>query len=153
MQQYNLSSNDGKVITRYYNYDQVMEVDEQRRITCSVTYPLETIIDHDVLGDGLWLEMVGGDRCDLSVMSFPLNRAYHHERQSIVFTKTLENGLILELEMLVQDILDPKERNIADLVKNIDEEEDNPIISLSFCFTLQPRAYRAALAAVATLMK
>ena len=62
-------------------------------------------------------------------------------------------GLILELEMLVQDILDPKERNIADLVKNIDEEEDNPIISLSFCFTLQPRAYRAALAAVATLMK
>lgn len=155
MNHYGVQSSSGKVITRYYNYDQIMEVDQDRRIKCIVTYPKEII--EDIQGR---LELVGIVQYNLSVMSFPLNNTYHHERQSIVFTKEIDAGVELQLEMLVENIVDPEVRKdqIPELLRSLeatgigtdfdsdaDADADLPVISLSYLLVMQPKKYTRSL--------
>jgi hypothetical protein len=136
MKHYGMNSECGKVITKYYNYDQIMEVDQNRKINCSVTYTHETIVQGE-------LELVGITQVNLSVMCYH----YHHERQSIVFTKKIDTGVELQLEMLVEGLTDPdvKRGQISDLLQKLSEDSESPVISLSYLLVIQPKEYVRAL--------
>ena len=124
MNLYNIEPENCKVITRYHNYDQIMEVDEDREIKCYTISILETYTNYT-----LGIEVTSIDKHDYPRLNFPLNINYHHERQSIVFTKILQPGIKIHLEILVHGIIDPKERKsqITNIMDCLDD-----VISLSY---------------------
>jgi hypothetical protein len=136
MKHHNLTEADAEVITRYYCYDHIMKVNQDRKVSCSVSYLQETVVD-----PASNLELVGVNHYDLSTTSFPLSLDYHHERQSVVFTKIINAGVTLEMEMLVKGILDPKERHkqIAELLAF--KVEEDTVLSLSFRFVIRSSKY------------
>lgn len=153
MNHYGLNSASGKIITRYHNYDQIMEVDQDRKIHCFVIYPQEIIKD---VQHGMGTELVGITQFDISVMSFPLNNNYHHERQSIVFTKRIDVDVELQLEMLVENIVDPEVRKgqISDLLQSledVDSLDELPVISLSYLLVMHPKKYTRALKEISVI--
>ena len=155
-----------EVLTKYYMLDHVLCVRHDHKVECSVSYTQATYPDVDT-----GTELVAISHFELSPMCFPLNHAFHHERQMIVLNTVLEPDIVLELEILLSGIQDPKQRvkslpTILEQIRNglgsgtgsesesddpapsesepVPEPED-PVISLSYNLVASPSKYYNAL--------
>ena len=129
MDTYKLSVSNGRVVTRYYYEDQILEVDEAGRMSSYVAHLHDRHID-------TCYELVIANQTTSSVMRFPLSKDYHHVRQSIVFTVDMDNWR-LELEMLVVGIKHSATRRqeiylLLDQLKTPKSADESDIVSLSF---------------------
>lgn len=148
---------DVEVLTKYYVLDHVLCIRQDRRVECSVSYTQATYTDVDT-------ELVAISQFELSPMCFPLNHTFDHERQMIVLRRELETELVLELEILVTGIRDPKQRikelpAILELMRgdcpdqgpgsdSDSDDEDlspDPFVSLSYNLITSPSKYDKAL--------
>ena len=122
-----LSAFQSEIMTKYYYENMILEVNSQRDAKCYIICRR----DHDT--DEKGVEFVGEHRLILAPMCFPLSKDYHHERQSIILTLGA-----LELEVLLPNILDPKQRTgeitkvIANLETETEPEMETNHISLSY---------------------
>ena len=109
---------DSNIITRYFYCDQIMELDQARNKKFFVSH----IQNREVY---CGVEILTVNRFDLSITSFPINDHYHHERQSVVFSKSLDTGIDIKLEILVSKILDPaiRSQQIPALLKGLEREQ------------------------------
>ena len=103
MNHYGINLNDADIVTRYFHCDQILELNKNLDKTCYVDHIQSNLVN------GV-LEILTVKRINLSVMSFPINNYYHHERQSIVYTKHIGSEITLRLEILINGIIDPKQR-------------------------------------------
>jgi hypothetical protein len=122
------------VDTKYYHEDTVLEIDKYKNKCC---YMIQDVKDHSIDVERK-LVLVQENRITLSVMRFPLNRTYHHERQSIILIQE-GIGYTLELEILVPNIKDPIDRlselpHILNLLETSDDIQPEDLISQSFRF-------------------
>lgn len=146
-----------EVLTKYYVLDHVLCIRQDRRVECSVSYTQATYCDVDT-------ELVAISQFELSPMCFPLNHTFDHERQMILLRRELETEIVLELEILVAGIRDPKQRikelpAILELIRGDcsysgsgDEDlSPDPFISLSYNLITSPSKYEKALEHLNTL--
>lgn len=112
-----LSAKDGRIITKYYHLDQIMEVDETGHKICYVSYPKHRFTEGSI-------ELVTALKYNLSPQSFPLRKNYHHERQAIIFTKAYK-GYKLELEILLTGITKTSDRNIQGILDSMKSDSDS----------------------------
>jgi hypothetical protein len=150
------SLGDAEVLTKYYVLDHILCIRQDRRVECSVSYTQATYSDIDT-------ELVAISQFELSSMCFPLNHTFDHERQMIVLRRELETEIVLELEILVTGIRDPRQRfkelpAILELIRDDcsdhpssdsgsgDEDlSPDPFISLSYNLITTPSKYDKAL--------
>jgi len=149
---YGLTTADGTVITRYFHYNQIMEV-ENGTIKCYIDRSHETVVDVDHN-----MEMLGVNRVNLDPMSFPLRSNYHHERQSIVFTKKIDLDLEVQIDIIVEGIIEPQKRkeqtpHLLELLKENNIDDSSPIISVSYLLITKPYMYAKALEEITEIRK
>lgn len=121
------------VVTRYYQYDMILEVCQGHK-RCYTTNIHGT---PTIYGD---LELVYSTIYEVPVTAFPLDKNFHHERQAIVLTIPLDSNATLIMEILITGI---KHRPVYDLdavieICNGDSDTDCvDILSLSFRVVVQ----------------